>query len=119
MPAELLEAPADPEDLDDDGMPWWLSLPTDPALDSPIELGPEAAPVAIPTRPRPRYRIEVAGDPEDQADGFNVVDSTTGYPVRWERWFADARRIADELELHTPRSRASNWNPERDAAGLD
>jgi hypothetical protein len=112
VPVELLEAPADDVDLE----PWWASLPTDPEfLDDPIELGDEARPLPSASA---RYRVEVAGDPDCQDDGFNVVDSVTGYPARWERWFVDAERIAGELNVHTPRSRASNWNPERDAVGL-
>jgi hypothetical protein len=113
VPSELLEAPADPEDLDDDGEPWWASLPECPELDTPIGLGLEADPLPSPSA---RYRIEVAGDPEDQDDGFNIVDSVTGYPIRWERWFIDAQEVAAELERNIPRSRAS-WNPEADQIG--
>jgi hypothetical protein len=109
-PVELLDTPADPEDLDGDGECWWNSLPAAPELDTPIELGPEASPIAT----KARYRVEVAGDPDSEEDGFNVVDTLTGYPVRWERWFVDAKAQADERDRNAIRSRAS-WNPERDA----
>jgi hypothetical protein len=110
VPVELLEAPADDIDFE----PWWASLPTDPEfLDDPIELGDEARPLPSASA---RYRVEVAGDPDCQDDGFNVVDSVTGYPVRWQRWFIDAQEVAAELERNIPRSRAS-WNPEADAIG--
>jgi hypothetical protein len=111
-PVELLDAPIDPEDLDDDGMPWWLSLPESPELDTPIELGPEAAPIAA----KARFRVEVAGEPDTEDDGFFVVDKETGYPVRWERHFGDAERHAAERNREAIRSRASNWNPEADLA---
>ena len=123
-PVELLICPADPEDLDDDGRPWWISLPECPELDTPIGLDPEAEPVTFKMRPSrfsspDRYSTDVAGDPDRIADGYHVIDTVTGQPVAWRRYLTDAKALAEEISLHTPRSRASNWNPERDAIGLD
>jgi hypothetical protein len=113
-PVELLEAPADPEDLDDDGEPWWASLPECPELDTPISL-PEPATIKVRNVRGERFYVDTHGDPGVVSDGYVLRDRQLhNAAIRRFRWYVDARRFADDLNACEPRSRASNWNPEAD-----
>jgi hypothetical protein len=100
-------------------LPWWISLPESPELDTPIGLGAESEPATIKMRNvrGERFYVDVAGDPETVSDGYVLRDRQLhDAAIRRFRWHADARRFADELNAYEPRNRSS-WNPEADAIG--